>query len=439
MRHFFPEFPKWLDDLPDHRDPIRIVYHKRFLACWGISLFLFQLGSRRQLDFDLRDPELQVLPNLNRLAGTSQETCPVHNTLNYLLAHPEFPYALSQLRRKMMHRLIRMKYLQEFRLLGHYVFAVDGSGWLYYRERHCAYCLSQKHGDTTIYLHQALEAKLLGAEGIALSMGTAFIENADAPTAPCAAADFKQDCELKAFSRLAVDLHTDFPQLKLCVTGDALYACGRTLAICQQYDWAYVLTFKEGSLPAVWRDVQELLKLCPENRLEHWAGDVRQVYRWVLDVSYTDDQQRTWRFNALFCEETKNGETTNFAWITNLPLTPTTVVEVAEKGGRARWNIENAGFNRQKNSGLQLEHAFSQDPNKQKAYYYLLQIAHIILILLEKGKWLRQVAAATGKTVLQLFGSLKNIARRLLESIRYCLWEDDPLTEAAEPLTVDTS
>ena len=40
----------------------------------GISLYLFQLGSRRQLDFDLDARGTQVLHNLNRLAQTEQES-----------------------------------------------------------------------------------------------------------------------------------------------------------------------------------------------------------------------------------------------------------------------------------------------------------------------------------------------------------------------------
>jgi hypothetical protein len=40
--------------------------------------------------------------------------------------------------------------------------------------------------------------------------------------------------------------------------------------------------------------------------------------------------------------------------------------------------IENEGFNRQKNSGLNLEHAYSIDPEKMRAYYYLLQIAFML-------------------------------------------------------------
>ena len=97
------------------------------------------------------------------------------------------------------------------------------------------------------------------------------------------------------------------------------------------------------------------------------------------------------------------------------------MVDVAEKGGRSRWKIENEGFNRQKNSGLNLCHVFSTDPEKWKAYYYFLQIAFVLTQLWERGSLLKQLAAELGRTPLQLFGSLKNLARRLLEALRY-LW-----------------
>ena len=88
--------------------------------------------------------------------------------------------------------------------------------------------------------------------------------------------------------------------------------------------------------------------------------------------------------------------TTLFAWITDLPLTRGTVVDIAEKGGRYRWKIENEGFNRQKNSGLNLCHVYSTDPEKWKAYYYLLQIAFIIMQLLERGSLLQATGGGTG-------------------------------------------
>src|ERR1700679_404866 len=58
--HFCPELNRWLDDVPDTRFLPLVVYHKRFLIWWGISLYLFQLASCRPLDFVLvpRAPEL---------------------------------------------------------------------------------------------------------------------------------------------------------------------------------------------------------------------------------------------------------------------------------------------------------------------------------------------------------------------------------------------
>jgi predicted secreted protein len=42
-----------------------VVYHRRFLVWWGLLLFVCKLGSRRQLDFHLRDLGTAVLGNVN--------------------------------------------------------------------------------------------------------------------------------------------------------------------------------------------------------------------------------------------------------------------------------------------------------------------------------------------------------------------------------------
>ena len=70
--HFFPTFNDWLDDLPDPRDPQRLIYHPRFLLWVGLFLFLGKLGSRRQIDFQLGEAGTWVLANLNRLLGESE-------------------------------------------------------------------------------------------------------------------------------------------------------------------------------------------------------------------------------------------------------------------------------------------------------------------------------------------------------------------------------
>ena len=207
--------------------------------------------------------------------------------------------------------------------------------------------------------------------------------------------------------------------------------CGAVLQIAKDNAWSYVLTFKQGRLPSVWAEFQRLKELCPENVREIQLPDgTRQVFRWVHDLSYEDDQKRRWTFHALDCTETSPlGEKHYFAWITGLFVTKTNAAHIAEKGGRARWKIENEAFNRQKNHGPNLEHAYSLDPEKWKAYYYLLQIAFLITQLVERGSLLRQLAAELHRTPQQLFGSLANIVHRLREILRWLHWPDDCFDE----------
>jgi len=388
---------------------------------------MLRLKSRRQLDYDLRDLSTQVLPNVNRLAGTAQDTLPVDGTLEHFLGHVGWsPFA--DLRTEMIRRLIRMKALDDGRLLGHHVIAIDGTGWLSSNRRHCPACMVQHHEKVDVFLHQVLEAKLVGQVGLALSVETEFV---DADPALKAAVDVpsKQDCELIALTRMVPRLKRKFPQLPICLSGDALYACGRVFEMVKQNGWAFVVTFKEGRLPAVWEDFQQLLKASPENRLAaELPGGVRQCFSWVNGLSYKDDDGRTHVFNALQCEETVKGATTRYAWATNLPLDASTVVAIASKGGRSRSRIENEGFNTQKNGDYHLCHAFSANPDTCRAYYLLLQIAHMVSQLFEKGSLLRRIAQ---KLPAALFGSLRNLARRLLECFRYAFIPDDAFDAGA--------
>ena len=308
---------------------------------------------------------------------------------------------------------------------GRFVVLIDGSGYLVFGCRHCDHCLTQRHGETTLYMHQVLEAKVLGPAGTVVSIATEFIDNRDVQGAPTGASQerVKQDCELKALRRLMVGLRGEFPQLRICLGGDSLYACGAGFQIAKDYKCDYIYVFKPGRLPALWQDFQGLLRLCPDQQVD-WTTPqgVRQVYRWVNGLHYTDSDGRESTFNAIACTET-NKEKEKSAWslVTSLDVNHETVVEVATQGGRERWRTENERFNTQKNSGLNLEHAYSH--TCWAAYYFLLQIAHLLLQLLEKGSLLRQLAQEQGKrSAVELFGSLKNMAQRLLDSLRYWTW-----------------
>jgi hypothetical protein len=374
----------------------------------------------------LRDAGPQVLTNLNRLAQTSQTTLPVHDTLDHFVGHVHRT-GWEQLRKRCVQRLLRMKALDAARLLGQPVLLLDATGLICFHQRHCPDCLTQRHGKQTLYLHHVLEAKLLGPAGVVVSLGSEFIENADAAAAKGKSVDeVKQDCELKAAQRLLPRIKQDYPQLRFVLALDNLYACGPLFALAGELGWSFVVTFKEGRTPALWREYQALLPLCPEQTLSRVWGDGRvQVFRWVNQLAYEDSEGRRWQLDALECtERTAEGGKHYFAWLTGLPVGRKTVEDIAQKGGRYRWKIENEGFNRQKNSGLNLEHVYSSDPENWKSYYLLLQIGFLLMQLLERGSLLRRLAAEAGRPFWKLFGSLKNVARRLLDSVRFVVWEE---------------
>ena len=418
--------------------PAACIYPTRFLAWWGLSLYILQLGSRRQLDYDLRDGGTPVLNKLNRLAETQQTTLPVHDTLDDYLGRVDSG-GWERLRTQMVQRLIRMKALHAARLLGHPVLLIDATGLICFHRRHCPDCLVQRHGEQTLYLHHVLEAKLLGPGGVVISLDSEFIENADAQNAAGKDAEaIKQDCELKALYRMLPRIKAAYPQLSFVLGVDSLYGCGPVFALAQEYHWSFVVTFKEGRTPALWQEYRALLAQCPQNVLRRQLDDGRvQEYRWVLALDYQDSVGRDWKLNALECSERdRDGNEHYFAWLTPLPVGKRTVEAIAQQGGRYRWKIENEGFNRQKNSGLNLEHVYSIDPEKWKAYYLLLQIAFILVQLLERGSLLRRLAEDLGRPVWKLFGSLKNVARRLLESVRYLCWDEEWFGPEAQRLRI---
>ena len=78
---------------------------------------------------------------------------------------------------------------------------------------------------------------------------------------------------------------------------------------------------------------------CPDNYLKQTWGDGRvQEFRWVNQLVHEDSEGRLWQFNALACQQTtKEGEQTQWAWVTSLAVDRDTAVDVALRGGRQRW------------------------------------------------------------------------------------------------------
>jgi hypothetical protein len=399
-------------NVSDPRDPHKIFYPLASLAFAGVAMYLFQLKARRQVGLLLRNgPSAR---KFQALFGV--ERFPHGDTLDATFSNLE-ANQVQMVVTGMTETLIRKKVLYNYRLLGiYFIVAIDGTGTISFDRRHCSHCLTRTSKGKTLYYHPVLEAKLVTSNGFAFSLMTEFIENHGGHMT-------KQDCELKAFYRLAERLKTRFPRLRILLSMDGLFAGGPTFDLCQSYGWKFMIVLKDTDLSSVNEEFEGLSKLQPENRLVWHTGKsakIKQVFCWVDDIAYFDSQKKEHTLSVIECLETKpDGEkTTKFKWITNCRVSCKNIRTLSNDGGRVRWKIENEGFNVQKKGGYELEHAYTNHPNSAKVFYFLLQIAHLLAQLLFKSDLFT-------RDFRNGLGSAKNLAFRLLEA-----WRNARMTKA---------
>ncbi len=413
VHHFFPWLLSYLKTLPEPRRKNAITYSLPTQFWVGVLLFLLKLGSRRQLDYAFNTE--QFLKNLALFTKQKLTRMLSNDTLAYFWRRSA-ETVLRQVRYWLINQLLRRKCLTRYRLEGYYLIAVDGTGHLVFKRRHCRYCLTRKKpGQGTYYYHQVLDAKLVTANGFALSVETEFIENQPGAR--------RQDCELKAFYRLAKRLAHNYPQLRICLLLDALYANERVLDLCAEHNWRCMITFKRGSLPETYQEYQSLKKRSLDNVYEFDYKGEHQLCQWVTELNYKFKDRHYINVVECLAIDKKTLKKTRYLWLTNLSVNQDNVFYLINQGGRLRWKTENEGFNMQKNGGYNLEHTYCHDLVAMKNFYLLMQIAHLFNQLIEKGSLL-------SAEIKKLLGSIRNIARRLLEDLRTSLCEPHEIETA---------
>jgi hypothetical protein len=378
------------------------------LAWTAILMFVCRLGARRQIHHRLNLPT--VAAYLGHLACQALHRVPHGDTVGNLVG-ALLVEEVAEVRTALVRSLLERRQLEGSRLLGtDYLVILDGTGHLVLGDTPSPFtegCLTQTLADgRTLYYRYVLEAKLATPGGLALSVGTEFVENPRRDDQ--SDDDYKQDCELKGAYRLLPRLRDQFPRLPICLLLDGLYANDPIFTLCQRHRWHFLIILKEGSLPSVYDEFQRLIPLRPDQSRIAYKDRDRQVVRWVNDIAY-----QTHRLGVLECVETPadGSEPTRWLWVTNIPITRENAVALANQGGRQRWRIENEGFHVQKHGGYAMEHAYAKDPTAAKNFYLLLQIAHLFVQLFE-------CRVGGKKDIKARLGSLCNLAADLLEALR---------------------
>jgi hypothetical protein len=389
ITHHFPELFDWMRELDDPRkkaSPLELAAH--LTAC--LAMFIFKAGSRNE--YNQKRKDLQFQKNFKKLFGfTMPHGDSVHNVI-VLLDETQ----VQRLNQKMVHVLLKRKVFHKSRYR-HYWFriAVDGSGVVSFDHHHCEQCLHQtSKNDKTTYSHKILDARLVTPNGFSISIASEWIENPEHE-------DYdKQDCERKAFTRLAAKLKKLYPRLPIIISADALYPYEGFFTICKTNQWAYLVTFKEGNLKTLWEEVSSLKPLQTNNLhteiFYSSTGDKKteQIFCWVDKIEYKDHSVN-WQEcceTVTTTQRTADGsvmiikiEKKHFVHITDLPLNKKNIA-ASSNTGRLRWKIENEGFNTLKNGGYGLEHKWARKSYQAlKNYFQFMQMGHLINQLMVKS------------------------------------------------------
>ena len=391
-KHFFKDMLKKIRNVKDTRHQSYVEYQVEIILLVIILKNIFGIESMRSMTEKFNKKE--CIENINRLTGCRLEELPHYDTINNFMCKLD-NQEVEKIRDYMIAQLFKKRSLEQFRLMDKYwTVIIDATSIFNFPKRHCQHCLKRQYKDKYTgeisreeYYHNVLEAKLV-AGNMVLSLATEFIENEDENVS-------KQDCETKAFKRLAKKLKEKYPKLPICILADSLYASNPVMQLCKSNKWKYIIRFKDGSIPTLAEEFETIRKI------EGFKGSDKFF---VNEIEYRNEKINM--AYATFWNKKKDKQT-SFKYITNIKVTQNNFDKIIA-AGRNRWKIENEGFNNQKTKRYKIEHANSLDYNAMKNHYLITQMADIMRQLYEKGA---EVLKNQRKTI-------KEISSNLLETFR---------------------
>lgn len=373
QKRFYPELFTRFEEVNDPRHQSYIEYSIKTMLGTLYYKCIGGISSMREMTSKFN--EETVVKNLYSFIGDEEQIYMPHGvTINELLEKLE-PTELENIQKDLVYTMIRRKTFDSAKVLKKWQVIVDATeldeGYKKKNEGYLSRCYNK--GETTEftkYHRSILEAKIYFGNNLVCSIASEPIENSEEYINQSEEV-IKQDCESKAFVRLAAKIKKRFPRLPIVITADGLYVTKRVLQICKDYKWDYIIRYKEGSASSIAKEYRALpekekvgTNIEYQNNIMFQELDVNLIY---LKEKKMDNEEE---------------KVTKFAWITSIKITKNNAKKIVS-AGRDRWKIENQGFNRQKHWQGNIEHAYSWNERAQKNHYLMEQIADFMKQLYE--------------------------------------------------------
>lgn len=403
FRDQLPTLLKRLENIKDVRDPKKVKHKLTVLLLYGILTFVFHRASRRDANRTLTRP--QFVENL-KLLFPELESIPHHDTLYRLLERIDVSQ-IEAAHLDVIRRFIANKKFRRYLIANCWPIAIDGSQKLARESQWTEETLQRelKKGESASLQHYVyvLEANLAFHNGMTIPLMSEFLSYADGDIA-----NAKQDCEQRAFHRLAGRLKDAFSHLPIMIFLDGLYPNGPIVELCRKQNWEFMIVLQDGSLPRVWREAEGLKKLLPDNHHDRQWHNRQQHFWWVNDIEhhYGPNDRLHQKVHVVVCEESWQEiakgsteaiiKTARHAWISSRPLSAANVHERCNLGARHRWSGIESSFLVEKHHGYQYEHAFAYNWSAMKGYHYLMRLAHMINVVAQHASTLVKIVKSLG-------------------------------------------
>ena len=140
------------------------------------------------------------------------------------------------------------------------------------------------------------------------------------------------------------------------IVADSLYSKQPFVEQLTAKRFSFLLVAKPGDHKSLYQDLAVLRRanLLDRHTTEH--RQERREYEWITDLPLNANPNSP-HINFIRLRIVKAGKTYENAWVTDLTPTSANIVQLV-RAARARWKIENEGFNTLKNQGYHLEHNF---------------------------------------------------------------------------------
>jgi hypothetical protein len=343
-----------LERFPDKRQGLNVTYSMADIGMAAFSVFFMQspsfLSHQRRFEAGHGRSNCQTLFGLSKIPSDNH----IRDMLDAAtpdLLNPMFAETVELLRRSEGG-------LDEFRRLGdRLLIALDGTEYHCSQSIHCRHCSHRLRGarkgkpGETEYFHALLAASLVApGHDKVIPLEPEFILPQDG-------AD-KQDCENAAAKRWLAAHGRRYAERGAVFLGDDLFSRQPLCAAVKEIGGSFIFVCK----PASHTLIQEYVAGAelPTRDVSVRRAKQRYVHRhrWLAEVPLRDGKDAL-AVNWFEIEilDAKGKTTYRNSFVTDLPVTPDTVVELAA-AGRARWKIENEAFNVLKTKGYNLEHSF---------------------------------------------------------------------------------